>query len=40
MKILSFVAALCAALLMTHFAIAAGAVAKACAADIKAQWPT
>ena len=37
MKTLTCVAALGAALLMTHSAFAASAVAKACAADIKAQ---
>jgi hypothetical protein len=37
MKTLTCIAALGAALLMTHSAFAASAVAKACAADIKAQ---
>ena len=39
MKPLTCVASLCAALLMTHSAVAASAVAKACAADVKAQCP-
>jgi hypothetical protein len=37
MKPLTCAASLCVALLMTHSAFAAGPVAKACAADIKAQ---
>ncbi len=39
MKPLTCVASLCAALLLTHSAVAASAVAKACAADVKAQCP-
>ena len=37
MKTLPWIAALGATLMMTHLAFAASAVAKACAADIKAQ---
>src|SRR5271168_1141549 len=37
MKPLTCAASLCAVLLMTHSAVAASAVGKACAADIKAQ---
>jgi hypothetical protein len=39
MKPLTYVGALCAALLLTHSAVAASAVAKACVADVKAQCP-